>query len=149
MKSVLDCGVSGLPPNAEIDDCGVRLPDGIGGVGGTGSRAGGGPGLILSPLGRERMLCSIDGRGRKEGIGGVFWAGLNGEGRRLSSPVLGRLPPSDWPGLLGPSIAPGGRLKLGFDDCGVGPLLPSSEGPEGGPPGLLGGGPGDFGGNGR
>lgn len=67
-----DCGVSGLPPNAEKDDWGVRLPDGIGGVGGTGSRAGGGRGLILSPLGRERMLCSIDGRGRKAGMGGVF-----------------------------------------------------------------------------
>lgn len=130
-----------------MEDCGVRFPDGIGGVGGTGSRAGGGRGLMLSPLGLERMLCSMDGFCRNEGMGGVFWAGLRGEGRRLSSPVLGLLPPSGYPGLLGPANSPGGLLKLGFEDCGVGPLLPSSEGPEGRSPGLRGGGPGDFGGN--
>ena len=27
---------------------------------------------MLSPLGRERMLCSIDGFCRRDGIGGVF-----------------------------------------------------------------------------
>ena len=100
---------------------------------------------MLSPLGRERMLCSMEGFWRNAGIGGVFAFWLKGEGLRPSSPVLGR--PSCCPGLRGPPISPGGLLKFGFELCCVGPLLPSSEGPKPNSPGLRGGGPGDLGGS--
>jgi hypothetical protein len=114
---------------------------------------------MLSPLGRERMLGSIEGFCLRFGIEGVFELGAKGPGRRGPSPVPGRLPllngPSSPPGLLGPWYSPGGPLKFGPRGPGMGPLRPSSDGIwEDSPGGLRGGGapgdfPGDLGGIGR
>lgn len=74
---------------------------------------------------------------------------MKGGGRRELSPVFGLLPErnssSGRPGRLGPWSSPGGLLKFGFPP-GMGPRFASSLDIGGVSPGLLGGGPGDFGG---
>lgn len=111
---------------------------------------------MLSPLGRDRMLGSIERFCRRSGMDGVFGLGANGGGLLPpSSPVPGRLPlrncSSGPPGRLGPWKSPGFLLKFGFwpGGPGGGIRLPSSGGILGDSPGLRGGGPGDFGGMGR
>lgn len=77
-----------------MDDWGVRFwEEGCGG-GGIGSRPckGGGRGLMLSPLGRDRMLGSMERFALKSGIDGVLGFGAKGGGLRAASPVPG-LPP--------------------------------------------------------
>lgn len=68
-------GVRGGPANSGFEDWGVRFRNAKGGVGGTGSRPGPGPGpgrgRMLSPLGRERRLCSIERFCLRSGSGGV------------------------------------------------------------------------------
>lgn len=96
------------------------------------------------------MLCSMEGFCLRFGIDGVFELGAKGDGRRVSSPVPGRLPlrngSSGPPGLLGPWYSPGFLLKFGFWGPSMGPLRPSSGGICGDSPGGLrgGGAPGDF-----
>lgn len=101
---------------------------------------------MLSPLGLERMLGSMDRFWRRSGIDGAAWtefSGANGIGLRALSPVLGLPASSGRAGLLGPSSAPGGLRKFGFAPGGR-----ASDDIGGDSPGLLGGGPGDFGGMG-
>lgn len=138
-----ESGVRGRPANSEFEDCGVKLRDAN--CGGIGLCPWPGRGRILSPLGRERMLGSIDRFWRRSGIDGATETefGMNGGGLRASSPVLGLPKSSGRPGLLGgPPSSPGGLRKFGFAPGGS--ALPSDIG--GDSPGLLGGGPGDFGG---
>jgi hypothetical protein len=85
---------------------------------------------MLSPLGRERMLGSIEGFCLRFGIEGVFELVAKRSGRRGPSPVPGRPPllngPSGPPGLLGPGYSPGGPRSPGPPGPGMG-LRPSSE----------------------